>query len=460
VLELGELQREGDVMTRTCIIIATAVALTLSLAVAGSAQARGTISYDGTTMTFTGDGGADQVGVGPSQGELAWTTSGLDAIPPQCARAEYVDSTAYCPWPQKIVVQLGGGNDGFSVGGTAWDPFPANVVVESSGDDGDDRLQGGNTQHGGAGNDTLEGHDGNQALYGGPGDDNVNGLLGSDQVFGEEGNDHVSGDGHKESASPDLIDGGPGVDIVDDDWETDGSLAVTLGGGADDGRAGEGDDVRNVEQTTVFAPGRFVGTEGADRIEVVQVDGPSELIGGGGNDLLKTSDGTDRLDGGAGADTIDGGYGDDTLVGGPGPDQIAGDHPGGECGIYWCKLPAGNDTIEARDGEQDSVTCGAGADTVNADPADTVAPDCETINRGTAITPDDKVVTGRCVVPTLRGLTAKKAKAKLKKAGCKAKIRRKASRRVRRGRVIAQGTKAGKRLKGGATVKLTVSRGR
>jgi len=438
-------------------MLAAAAALVLSLAAAASAQARGTITYDGTTMTFTGDGAADHVSVGPSQGELAWTSSGLDAIPPECTRPEYVDHTAYCPWPQRIVVDLGGGNDTFAISDAAWDPFPAQIVVESRGGDGDDRLQDGNVQDGGAGDDKLEGHDGDQVLHGGPGDDTVSGLAGSDKVYGDEGDDIVSGDTHK-AASPDVIDGGPGTDSIEQDWgEKDNPLAVTLGGGADDGRAGEGDDVRNVERIRAFAPGRFTGTEGADRIEVVQVAGPSELAGGGGDDFLKTSDGSDRLDGGPGADTIDGGFGDDTLVGGPGRDSIAGDHPGGECGIYWCKLPAGNDTIDARDGEPDSVSCGFGTDSVKADPSDTVAGDCETVERGA---PASKPVASGCVVPKLRGLTEKAAKAKLKKAGCKAKIRRKASARVRRGRVIAQGTRAGKRVTRGATVTLTVSRGR
>jgi len=447
-------------MTRTR-IFAVVAALTLSLAVAGPAGARGTITYDGTTMTFNGDAGADHVGVGPSQGELAWTTSGLDSIPPQCAAAEYVDYIAYCPWPQRIVVRLGGGNDTFSVGGTPWDPFPANVVVGSQGGDGDDRLQSGNTQDGGPGSDTLEGHDGNQVLHGGPGDDVVSGLAGSDQVYGDEGNDVVSGDTHK-APSPDVIDGGPGMDSIEQDWgEDDTPLNLTLGGGTDDGRPGEGDDVRSVEKVLAFAPGRYGGTEAADHIEIVQVAGASELSGAAGDDFLKASDGNDRLDGGAGADSLDGGFGDDTLVGGPGPDTIAGDHPSGECGIYWCKLPSGNDTIDARDGERDSVTCGVGYDTVQADPQDTVAPDCEKVERGPGPGPDpESRVRGRCLVPKLRGLAERKAKARLKKAGCKARVRRAASGRVRRGRVIRQSARAGKRLERGTTVKLTISRGR
>jgi hypothetical protein len=50
----------------------------------------------------------------------------------------------------------------------------------------------------------------------------------------------------------------------------------------------------------------------------------------------------------------------------------------------WCKYPYGNDTIDARDGEIDSISCGAGADAVLADAADVVAPDCETVTRSGA----------------------------------------------------------------------------
>ena len=448
--------------TRVLAVLAAALTLSLSLAAADAAMARGTITYDGHTMTFHGDAGGDIVSVGPSQGELAWVTSGIDAAPAECTTDPYVDYLAYCPWPQRIVVQLGGGDDRFSIGGSPWDPFPAHIVVEASGGDGNDRLQSAQVQDGGAGNDKLEGHDGSQVLHGGPGDDEVSGLAGSDQVYGDEGNDTVSGDTHK-TASPDVIDGGPGVDTIGQDWQdlAGAPLVVTLGGGADDGRPGEGDDVRNVENLKGFSHGRFVGTDGPDSIEVVQSTGPSDLSGLGGDDSLNASDGNDRLDGGAGADSLDGGFGDDTIVGGPGQDSISGDTPQGECGIYFCKLPSGNDTIDARDGERDSVTCGVGADSVKADPQDTVAPDCEQVDRGAGSDPKHKTVKGkRCVVPKLRGLKLKAAKKKLTKAGCKTKVRKASSRRVRRGKVMGQSARAGKRLKRGATVTVTVSRRR
>ena len=172
-----------------------------------------------------------------------------------------------------------------------------------------------------------------------------------------------------------MIDGGPGYDRIESEWQQSTynapavPLAVTLGGGADDGRPGEGDDVRNVERVVTTAPSRLVGTDAAEHLEVFQITSSGELIGAGGNDTLKGADGADKLDGGAGDDDLDAGFGDDVIVGGPGRDTIAGDRRGGDCGPLWCKYPFGNDTIDARDGEIDSVMCGAGEDTVQADAA-------------------------------------------------------------------------------------------
>jgi hypothetical protein len=49
-----------------------------------------------------------------------------------------------------------------------------------------------------------------------------------------------------------------------------------------------------------------------------------------------------------------------------------------------CDLSPGSaaDSIDARDGEPDTVSCGPGADTVRADAVDTVDSDCETVARG------------------------------------------------------------------------------
>jgi Ca2+-binding RTX toxin-like protein len=187
-----------------------------------------------------------------------------------------------------------------------------------------------------------------------------------------------------------VVDGGAGVDTIESDYYGGDSssgylpVAFTLGGGADDGRPGEGDDVRGVERLVLSTHGRIVGTDGPEYVKLHQVGGNGELIGNGGDDELRGGDGADKIDGGAGADVLDAGFGDDTIIGGPGRDRISADLAGGDCGPLWCKLPYGNDTVDARDGEVDSIDCGAGQDTVKADAADVVAPTCETVDRGAA----------------------------------------------------------------------------
>src|SRR6185295_8778534 len=95
----------------------------------------------------------------------------------------------------------------------------------------------------------------------------------------------------------------------------------------------------------------------------------------------------DTIDGGAGDDNLNGGNGGDTITGGPGKDTIVGDATAGGCYVIGylgtCKSPWGNDTINAVDGEVDSVDCGPGQDTANVDAIDVVT-NCEVVNKGGA----------------------------------------------------------------------------
>jgi Ca2+-binding RTX toxin-like protein len=289
-----------------------------------------------------------------------------------------------------IRVDLGDGDDwgDISMG------LPANLRVSLAGGAGNDKLQGNvqaATLDGGAGNDALQGGDGNETLLGGDGNDTLEGRGGADTLAGGAGDDLLSGDGNQDAA-PDVIDGGPGSDRMEDDWEADDSaserpVAVSLAGGADDGRPGEGDDIRNVERIVAHTAGTLVGTDAPEDLEVFQDDRPSTIAGLGGNDVLRGSNCADTIDGGAGDDDIDAGYGDDTITGGPGRDRISGDLRSGGCGPVWCDLPFGNDTIYAQDGEVDSISCGYGQDTVYADAVDVVAGDCEQVIRGAAPAP-------------------------------------------------------------------------
>jgi hypothetical protein len=291
------------------------------------------------------------------------------------------DDLVSCPMPAAGVrVSLAGGDDFSYVSSDL-----PNVPIAISGGAGNDWLRADTqttTLDGGTGDDRLDGGKGPDTLLGGDGKDQLDGREGADRLDGGAGDDLLNGDANK-TPSPDTLDGGPGYDTIESDWEYDEDpVAITLTGGADDGFAGEGDDVRNVEKVQTHQPSTLTGSDADEYLEVVQVTSPSTIRGAGGNDTLRGSDGAETLDGGPGNDDIDGGFGDDTITGGPGRDSIAGDRRGGDCGPVWCKLPFGNDTIDARDGEIDSVSCGFGEDTVYADANDVVAGDCEHVTRG------------------------------------------------------------------------------
>lgn len=241
----------------------------------------------------------------------------------------------------------GGEGDDSIVGGGANDNLSGGAGNDFiSGGGGDDTINGdagSDDADGGAGNDILNGGDGNDGLSGGRGNDTVNGDGGDDFVSGDSGADVVNGgDGDDNLNNFNFVS--PGADADNGDVYSGGSgldtifvfagaapVSVTLDDQANDGAAGEGDNVR------------------AD-VESVNV--------GSGADTLAGNDATNQLTGGGGNDTIDGGRGNDILQG-----------------------QDGDDTINAVDGFADVVTCGAGNDVANVDTLDTVSNDCETVNR-------------------------------------------------------------------------------
>jgi beta-lactam-binding protein with PASTA domain len=74
--------------------------------------------------------------------------------------------------------------------------------------------------------------------------------------------------------------------------------------------------------------------------------------------------------------------------------------------------------------------------------------------------PVDTFSNARCVVPKLTGLTLRRATQKLEKQGCaRGRISYVKSAKVKKGRIVRQSAKAGKKLKLGGKVRLVVSRG-
>jgi hypothetical protein len=211
------------------------------------------------------------------------------------------------------------------------------------------------------------------ALRGGPGDDTLTAAA----------------------TSADL-DGGPGADtfragrntFARVDYSTRvNPIAVDPDGVADDGEAGEGDNVspavafvlggsgndqitgiaafgRGGNDTLTAGPNRsfFDGGPGDD----VLIGGPrrdflrggpgdDELAGAGGGDSLSGNPGMDTIRGDSGSDLLQGGREDDLLVGGPGRDVMDGD--------------AGDDTLRARDGFRDFLVGDRGRDRARVDRA-------------------------------------------------------------------------------------------
>lgn len=181
------------------------------------------------------------------------------------------------------------------------------VTIENSANDGEsgelDNVRSDvENITGGAGDDTITGSSSANVIDGGAGDDTLNGGAGND-TFSQGTADDGS----------DVINGGSGDDTVDYSGRT-AALTVTMGDlTANDGLAGEADDIgADVENVDC-------GT-GDDTVTGNDLD--NVIDGGAGDDVLSGGAGNDELFGGAGDDTLNGDAGDDTLDGAAGTNTL------------------------------------------------------------------------------------------------------------------------------------------
>ena len=357
---------------RLIVLAATAGALLVP-----SAAQAATLSGSGSALTYTAASG-EANNLTTRVLEAGWCASRAGecllvqesfgvAIAPIPASCEYADtfdeSVVECDVPASMTVNLG---------------------------DGDDELadwSGPTTADGGAGDDGLDGNAGDDVLRGGADDDALYGEIGDDRLEGGEGDDAFEGfgvegdDTENDTSGRDAYLGGGGTDLVDYTSRSD-ALTLDTDGAADDGGAGEGDTI------------------GADVERLYAGDGDDTLTGGPAANWLYGHGGSDRLAGATGDDVLRGGVGPDDLAGEDGADQLMGDDGGdrldggrgvdafdGDGGF------SGADTILARDGEAETINCGAGADTATVDAADQTLfngvgdSGCERVDRPAAATP-------------------------------------------------------------------------
>jgi len=236
-------------------------------------------------------------------------------------------------------------NSAVSEGGARWSTTVGVPPAQTGGCGGLSGSAQGDHLAGSNAGDTIFGLAGDDQIAAAAGADLIFGNSGADTLLGGPGDDQIEGDDYGGRPYRDTLEGGAGNDIV-------------RGEGGDDAiDGGTGHDVLGTQSSvssTERPPGP--GEAGNDR-----------MWGRAGNDWLYGGPGRDRLDGGTGSDWVDGGPGNDRVTGGHGNDHLFG-------GL-------GNDTIDARDGQRDTISCGPGRDTVYEDKLDSVATDCERVLR-------------------------------------------------------------------------------
>jgi Ca2+-binding RTX toxin-like protein len=230
---------------------------------------------------------------------------------------------ASCPLPlvldTGVFVSLGDEPDAIAV--TV--PPPTAVVVY--GGAGEDRLSGSAGLNGEAGDDTIsaarfaDGGAGDDHLTGGPADDRLAGGGGADVLDGGAGDDTLV-DETSPDAGPDRLEGGPGRDLLD----------------------------YGLHQEPVVVDLAASGGQVAGTADVVT--GFEDVQLGGGDDVVHGTEGRNAIWTGPGDDVIRAEGGSDTIFAGPGRDNV----------------DAGRDFLT------DTISCGGGADRLDAEELDVI----------------------------------------------------------------------------------------
>jgi hypothetical protein len=161
----------------------------------------------------------------------------------------------------------------------------------------------------GDGDDQIDLRDLGGSVDGGPGDDDI--VI---------------------AGPPSQLDGGPGADLLDARLAPGSGISyrdhtagvtVRLNGLADDGSAGEGDNVLGSLGSIEGGSGDDTLESGADAASLAGGAGNDTLVGSPEGESLLGQEGDDDISAGGGNDSLEGGEGTDLLSGGPGHDEAS-----------------------------------------------------------------------------------------------------------------------------------------
>jgi Ca2+-binding RTX toxin-like protein len=317
------------------------------LAGGASSAMASTVAVAGNAVTFTEAAGVDNSLV---INQLAANTIRLDdssdpinlgALPAECAQVGATTAVDCTTAGSVTVITADVGNGTNSVATPdVGVPAGSTSTVVMNGGTGTDTFTASNST--GSANTTMNGGAGDDTLTGGGGVDVLNGGVGLDNLSGGDAGDTLSG-----GDDADTLDGGAGTDVMNGDA---GSDSLTLSAGADDMHGGANDAF------TIGPP--ITGT--GDFISV-----PTAL------DVSVTLD--DVADDGVAGQSANAHSDIETILSNGGNDNLKGN-----ANVNILSAGDGNDTVNARDGIADLVSCGIGNDTAFVDANDVVSNDVPT----------------------------------------------------------------------------------
>ena len=392
------------------------------------------VGFDGPNVVGLDDDDGDDdstITVTANKGSVVFTSNDpIDTVDPECTPDG--GTTVTCTAPDIIFyfVDLDNGNDTVTANGA--------LGGDISGDDGNDNITGSNENRieefldGGDGNDIINsrnvglrdtsigfasstprgraaGTDGAPIDPAEPVGDIVEGQDGNDQTTSGNGNDEVSGDNNDDECfindgdlpavdtGTDVVSTGPGADFGhggpgDNDQVNlgegdDFTCAHGNDGTGDAADGGPGIDELEFDNTT-FPANPGVDPFNPDDFTITMLTGatsvshsPAQSDTNVNFEDVFTEDGDDAIGGTEGSNDIFTDNGNDFVNPLGGADQL--------------ELWIGNDGADTRDGFQDTVRCGDGADSVDADQFDILA-DCESVRIGASragadiAAPDDR----------------------------------------------------------------------